>query len=233
MRLDPLHHTIIATDVERSSSRNDVLLLQMRRDLRDMLSDTLARQGIELDELTTIDDGDGFRLLLPSRISPSAALDPFIGRLGIELRMHRARSSQANRLRLRVAVHAGLLHREPGGTYTGTPLKECARLLDAPAGRELLRSSPGTNLVLLVSDSFYTTVVRNDGSLDPAAFRRIPVLVKETDEHAWAYLPEGGGARPPEQPEKPARAADGGSRVTIVGDGHHFNGPIFGGGQHG
>ena len=37
-----------------------------------------------------------------------------------------------NRLRLRVALHSGLLFREEGtGTYTGVPMKDCARLLDA------------------------------------------------------------------------------------------------------
>jgi len=232
LRLDPLQHTIIATDVERSSSRSDALLVQMRRDLWEILGDTLARQDIDIAGLTRIDDGDGFRLLLPARISPHAALDPFIGRLGIELRLHRTRSSEANRLRLRVAIHAGLLHSEPGGTYTGTPLKDCARLLDAQAGRDLLQESPRSDLVLLVSESFYNEVVRNDVSLDPAAFRRIPVQVKETDAYAWAYLPEGAQpATPP--PPAPGRPPESGGRgVTIIGNGHTF-GNVFGGDRNG
>src|SRR5687768_17206527 len=129
MRLDPLYYTIVATDVERSSRFNDVSLLRMRRDLRELLADSLARQGIDMASLPVIDDGDGFRILLPAEYSPHVALDPFVGRLSIEMREHRSASSESNRLRLRIAVHSGLLHREAGGAFAGTPLKDCARML--------------------------------------------------------------------------------------------------------
>lgn len=236
MQHDPLHHTIIATDVERSSARTDALLVRMRRDLREILAGTLDRQGIDITRLTTIDDGDGFRVLLPASVAPHAALDPFVGRLGIELRMHREAASADNRLRLRVAVHSGLLFAEPGGTYTGTPLKDCARLLDAPAGRDLLRANPRADMVLLVSDIFYRDVVAGNTSLDPAAFQRIPVKVKETDRYAWAYLP---GTSPPASPASTPTDLDGPgvgadearvrrSGVRIVGD-HHQIGNVVGG----
>jgi class 3 adenylate cyclase len=221
---------MIATDVERSSGRNDALLVRMRRDLREILSETLERQGLDPARLTRIDEGDGYRYLIPADVAPPhAALDPFVARLGIELRMHRESASEANRLRLRVAVHSGLLYAEPGGSYTGVPLKDCARLLDADAGRELLAGHPEADLVLLLTDSFYRDVVGSGTSLDPDAFRPIRIAVKETDRAGWAYLPNVAPHASAPAPSRPPA----GSGVWIAGDRNTFHGPIVGRDYHG
>lgn len=237
---DPLFHTIVATDVEKSGGRDDNLLLRMRADLRDILAGTLSRQRIDIAALTVLDDGDGFRLLLPADIAPHALVDPFLNRLGIELRAHRAAANPAHRLRLRVALHSGLLFREPSGSYTGIPLKDCARLLDAPAGRRLLADNPRADMVVLLTDAFYQDVVAGGTTVDPAWFRRIPVQVKETDRDGWAYLP---GATPPPPPEpepaeeRPATPAPSGehhSTVTIHMPGDHNSiGTVTGGNHYG
>ena len=234
---DPLFHTIVATDVEKSSGRNDNLLLRMRADLRDMLTSTLSRQNIDLAAVTMLDDGDGFRVLLPAGVPPHALLDPFVNRLGIELRAHRESAAAANRLRLRVALHSGLLHREESGSFTGRPLQACARLLDTPAGRELLTENPKADMVVLLTDGFYDDVVRSGTSLDPAWFRPIPIQVKETDGHGWAYLPGllVPAARPvrPESapaPQNPAPQSPATSSVSITGG---TIGTIIGGNYYG
>ena len=236
MRLEPKHHTIIATDVAKSSGRTDALLVRMRRDLREILSETLERQGLDPARLTRIDDGDGFRYLIPADVAPPhAALDPFIERLGIELRIHREAANQASRLRLRIAVHSGLLYAEPEGTYTGVPLKDCARLLDADAGRDLLSAHPEADLVLLLTDPFYRDVVGSGTTLDPKSFRPIRISVKETDRTGWAYLPPGVPAavsKPAAPVAKAAPVAEAAPRsgVWVQGDRNTFNGPIVGGG---
>ena len=232
MPRDPLFHTILATDVEKSGGRNDNLLVRMREDLRKMLADTLSRQHIDIAQLTVVDDGDGFRLLVPAGIPSHAMLDPFLSRLGIELRAHREAASTANRLRLRVALHLGLLYPEAAGSYTGTPLKDCARLLDAPAGRELLADNPTADMVVLLTEAFHRAVVAGGTSLNPDAFRRIPVQVKETDEYGWAYVP--GATLPPEAPrasEKPPPSG-GGSSINIHGHTNNI-GTVIGGNQYG
>ncbi|WP_306214137.1 hypothetical protein [Actinoplanes sp. RD1] len=238
MRSPALPYTIVATDVEKSSRRDDDLLLRMRADLRAMLGQALADQGVEIDAVPVLDDGDGFRLLLPADIAPRAALDPFLGRLGVELRNHRRASSELNRLRLRVAVHHGLLTREQGGSFSGTPMQVCARLLDSQAGRDLLAGAPAADFVLLVTDHFFGMVVRGGATLAPEEFRRIRVEVKETDAPAWAYLPPGGAPAPPAAgPPPTARAAaepPAGSSIGVwlSGDGHTI-GDIYGGGHGG
>lgn len=48
MKPDPVHHTIIATDVAKSGSRTDPLIIRMRADLRQILEETLGRAESQL-----------------------------------------------------------------------------------------------------------------------------------------------------------------------------------------
>lgn len=175
--------------------------------------------------------------MLAAPISPSVALDPFVANLATALRLHREASSEAHRMRLRVAIHTGLLHPEPDGVCTGGVLKECTRLLDAPVARWILDTVPSANLVVVVSQTLYDSVVSQGYTVDPALFRRIRVQVKETDEDAWAYVP--GVGLPPVTPDGPAsippveRIPAGppphSSAVNIAGDHLTFNAPVTGG----
>ena len=219
MRLEPLHHTIVATAAAASGS---AVLARMRRDLRALLEDTLTRLGLEPAELTPIGDGCRFRVLLPASVPPRAALVPFVDRLGTRLRMRRRAGGEVHRLRLRVAVHRGSLVAEPGGTYAGTPLTDVARLLDADAGRDLLDGHPAADLVLLVSKVFYDDVVRGGTDPDPALFQRVPVRTEGADGYGWAYVP----GIVPQAPPPPGAAGRREARTT---GGDVFHGPVVGG----
>src|SRR5262245_4590517 len=129
MSLEPVHHTIVAADVAGSGGRNDLLQLRMRADLRQIIADTLAAQSLDLAALPQTDLGDAIRLMI-ANVSPAVLLDPFVHNLARALRRHRQAASDAARLRLRVAITAGLLHRDGVG-WAGVPLVECARMLDA------------------------------------------------------------------------------------------------------
>jgi hypothetical protein len=240
VRLEPKHHTIIATGVAEPGGRTGAVL-------REILSETLERRG--LDPAGLAGTGDGFRYLIPSDVArPHAAFDPFVGELATGLRAHR----EAGRLRLRVAVHSGVLYAEPGGAYTGVPLTECARLLEADAGRDLLAGHPEADLVLLLTDPFYRDVVGSGtssgrgASFNSGAFR--PILVDGSDRKAWAYVsdvvPVAAADRspqssppqssppqssPPQSSPTPVPAVQASSVVWIAGDRHTFNGPIVGG----
>src|SRR5207245_11403460 len=88
------------------------------------------------------------------------------------------------RLRLRVAVHAGLLQRDDGG-WAGEPLVHSARLLDAPPVRRVLRDTEAVDLVVVISQAIYDSVVRHGYGLDPATCRKVRIRVKETIADAW------------------------------------------------
>ncbi|MFY1619137.1 hypothetical protein [Micromonospora sp. WMMD736] len=218
MNFQPFHHTVVATDVVGSSIRHDQLQLKMRTDLLDLLGRALRRQGLNIDGLTPADLGDGFRLHAPSSVSPLSMVSPFLHNLATELRVHRQSANERSRLRLRLAIHMGLLNREDSGGLSGVTLSECARLLDAPAARELIADAPDADLVVVVSDAVFEAVVRQGYGPAPEDFQRIPVVVKETSTHAWAYLagrPDTGrpiGAQPGDR-----HTADGGPDRTDTG----------------
>jgi hypothetical protein len=193
MRLEPVHHTIVAMDVAGSGGRDDVLQLQMRADLREIVADTLARQSLDLATLHPADLGDGIRLIIAG-VSPAVLLDPFVPNLATALRRHRKTAADAARLRLRVAITTGLLHRDAAG-WAGAPLVECARMLDAGPVRQVLAADERADLVVVVSQAVYDGVVRHGYGLNPDSFRPMDIAEKETKATVWIHVP-GYRARP-------------------------------------
>ncbi|SDT15899.1 macro domain-containing protein [Actinoplanes derwentensis] len=193
IRYEPVHFTIVAIDVAGSGGRDDQLLLQMRADLRRMVGDALLDQGLDPADVSMEDLGDGVRLIVPASVTPARLLDPFVTRLGAALRAHRKIMADAARLRLRVAVHMGLLHRDNGG-WAGEPLVHIARLLDAPAVRQVIGTGQ-VDLAVIVSGDVYDKVVRHGYGLDDSSYRKATIAVKETRTVAWLCAP--GHSAPP------------------------------------
>jgi hypothetical protein len=193
MPYTPIHHTIVAMDVVGSGVRDDQLTLRMRADVRSAVAAVLRQQNLDLAELGQTDLGDGLRLAVPSMISAAVLLDPFVPNLDSYLREHRKASSASARLRLRMVVHQGLVHRDHG-EWVGEPMIHCARLLDAPPLRLVMADLPTANLALAVSKSIYDSVVRHGYGLDPQTYEKAAMRLKETDAYAWIHVP---GHQPP------------------------------------
>jgi hypothetical protein len=226
VRYEPVHYTIVSLDVVRSGTRDDQLLLRMRAELRTMITDAFVRQGLDPADIDSEDLGDGVRLIVPARVTPARLLDPFVPHLAAALREHRKTAAEAARLRLRVAVHMGLLHRDAGG-WAGAPLVLSARLLDAPPLRRVLDVAERADLAVIVSGDVYEKVVRHGYGLDPAAYHRVEVAVKETRASAWIHVPgypappglqSGTATEPAPSPTRPSThphpARSGGRRLS-------------------
>jgi hypothetical protein len=201
VRHEPVHHTMVAMDVAGSGRRDDLLQLRGRADLREIVADSLAAQSLDLAALHHSDLGDGIRLIVPADISPAVLLDPFVPNLARALRQHRKAASEPAVLRLRVAVHAGLLHPDAGG-WAGEPLVACARMLDAAPVRRVLAADDRVDLVLVVSEAVYQAVVRHGYGLDPATFHPVRIAEKETVATVWIHAP--GYQIPPGLDQQPA-----------------------------
>jgi tetratricopeptide (TPR) repeat protein len=219
MRLAPLYYYIVAMDVAGSGARTDPLQLRMRADLRKIVADGFAEQGIDANRLHQSDLGDGLRLIVGPETSPALLLDPFVPGLADALRRHRAAVSDTARLRLRLAVHGGPLHRDSGG-WAGRPLIECARMLDAAPVRRVLAVDDDVDLVLVVSQRIYDDVVSHGYVLDPAMFHPVGIAEKETTATVWIYVPGyrvppglGHGAHPHERNDEVAQISPAGSAV--------------------
>jgi hypothetical protein len=96
---------------------------------------------------------------------------------GIDMERYSARGDA--RLRLRLAFHYGLLIDAPFGPAGSAPVI-VSRLLDAGLLRQALAAAAEANLVLIVSQTLYDSIVMSGfGGLAPSAYHQVRVVAPE------------------------------------------------------
>jgi hypothetical protein len=165
--------------------RDDQVQLYVRGALYDMLERAFDGSAIPWVSCYHEDRGDGALILIDPEISLAALFDPLITRLQVEVRHHNKMSSEAARIQLRIALHAGYVHADANG-LAGTTLIHLFRLLDAPQFKQELAAAP-IGLALIVSEFLYDAVLR-DGLIDSSEYHPMYVDVRETRARAWVTL---------------------------------------------
>jgi hypothetical protein len=187
-----VHCALLSVDVEQSGDerRDSEAFVQLRRALFQIMEDALEFSGITWSSCLRHDTGDGMIVVVPSEFPKSRLLYPMLERLAASLRHHNRYASQAIRIRLRVAIHAGDVRVDDYG-ITGRPKVLLARLLDAGPLRGALAEAPDTATVaVIVSDSFYDDVIcHGHKGVDPRLYVPVTVRVKETEARAWLHVP--------------------------------------------
>lgn len=200
------HRVLVGIDVIGSGSRAEDVQLYVREAMYQILERAFDNAGVGWHTCRSVDRGDGAIVALPPEISSSCAVDSLILHLHAVLRRHNRVVVRSAEIRLRMAVHAGLLHFDDNGVG-GDAIVHLSRLLDAPRFKAALALTP-SDLGTLVSDHFYCTVIRSGaGLIDPDMYISVPVVLKETRCTAWLYLP-------------PSRA------MTSIGTRSRANGPV-------
>jgi class 3 adenylate cyclase len=195
------HCGLFAVDVVgRAGPARDVdIQLFLRESLYELLARAFRDARLDWDDCLREDRGDGMLMIVPGHMLSAAGIDPLVDRLRTGLRRHNRVVTEAARIRLRVAIHYGEVHRDDHGVF-GADLNHVFRLLDAPALKRALAESGG-DLGLVVSDYVYHSVIRHNLiPADPAAFRPVRVAVKETRARAWLHLPGASATMPWLQP---------------------------------
>ena len=109
-------------------------------------------------------------------------------------RRHNEGSTIQRRMRLRLAFHAGEIHQDAHGV-AGAAINHAFRLIEAPALKSALDTSPGV-LAVIVSGWFFDEVVRHHPAAAPGVYRQVQVtVVKETDTVAWIRVADDRAAR--------------------------------------
>ena len=88
-----------------------------------------------------------------------------------------------------MALHAGEVNYDEHGV-TAAAINLTFRLLESGPVKEALADSSGT-LAIIASSWFFEEVVRHSVA-DVAAYRPVPVMVKETTTTGWICLPDDG-----------------------------------------
>ncbi|RKS76541.1 hypothetical protein BZB76_1897 [Actinomadura pelletieri DSM 43383] len=174
------------------AARADPVRVRVRKAMYEGLDQSLAVAGVRLDDCYHEDRGDGVMVILPPHIKVESLLTGVIDRLRSEVRHHNEASSEAARMRLRVAVNVGEAESDGRGIVS-TALTHTFRLLDAAPLKDAVREAD-TGIAVIVSRRVYDDVVRHGrGQVDPGDYYRVRVEVKETVDEAWVMVP---GVRP-------------------------------------
>jgi class 3 adenylate cyclase len=179
-----MHHSILVVDMAGYGRLDNRGQLRARAILDKSIDTAIRTIGLTRACSAIYHRGDGVLMVIPPTISKADLLDPLLPRLAKAIHAANA-DPTSERVRIRVAVHAGELIQDSTGWF-GTDLNLACRLVDAEAAYARLRESVESEIVLVTSDVIYEGVIRHGyRDLDPSDYRRVRVRAKEVDTTAW------------------------------------------------
>jgi hypothetical protein len=184
------HRTILILDIEGYSAedRDDSIRVGLRARLRELMTKVLVEAGIDDSRYTTQSTGDGLLVTIDPLIGKPRILGPLVDGLATSLREQNRATEPAERMRVRLVVHAADVLIDPDGPL-GDQVNFAFRLLDAELLRVLLKHASGP-LVVCVSDAVYRQVIaqRHEG-LDPADFEGVWLESRNVRGLGWVHAP--------------------------------------------
>ncbi|WP_406839401.1 adenylate/guanylate cyclase [Streptomyces sp. AHU1] len=173
---------LLFADIKGFSSRSDRDQLRSREDLYAELCSAFTD---ELWQLCPHEDrGDGVLVVVPPALPVETLFTDVLPRLERGLGGRR-RSDPL--LRLRIAVHAGAVHRDSHG-FAGNAVNHVFRLCDGEPLRQAIDEA-ASDTALLVSGVVHDSVVRAGlPGVEPTTFHAVAFQVKETHARAWLHV---------------------------------------------
>ncbi|MEH0844162.1 hypothetical protein V6U81_17380 [Micromonospora sp. CPCC 205711] len=180
----------MAVDVTGYSRRSTAGTEQVQRDLVELLSRVRRGAGVPDSAVRPQPQGDGQFTVLPAGIDESVVISRLVAGLGRQLRALNAGRPTADRLRMRVALHRGLVKPAPNG-WVGASAIAVHRILDSPPLRDALTARPAVDFVLGLPDVLFQDVIRH-ATEPPLPVDFAPVTVelpaKGFVEHGWLHI---------------------------------------------
>jgi hypothetical protein len=132
--------TIVALDIERSTSRPDPVKAELRATMSDLFDAALRAVGHPRHRDRFADRGDGFLALIHGvDHTPEVLLRRVIPASGVLLAEYNTVRPPHRQLRVRVVVHAGTVFYDANGCF-GEALETAFHLLDAAGVKQALRA---------------------------------------------------------------------------------------------
>ena len=190
--------------MESYSRRNNVLQHRGQKAFRRIMDEATSEVGLDRVDWLIQQGGDGELAILPPATSErtiAAKLAPVVDRL---LRDHNQDLAPEAKVRLRLAVHQGLVHLDGANGFPSDAVVHVCRLVDSPQLKQALRAFPGADVALIVSDSVYREVIEHYRDVRPDQFAEVRAEIpdKRFSATAWIYVPgenaAGGTLRPAE-----------------------------------
>ncbi len=215
-----VHRAIVCVDVEGFGDRRRTNPDQLaaRDGLYFALSQAFTRSGLYWEDCYHEDRGDGALILISPDVPKSLLVTDLPRELASALKEHNQARSRQERIRLRLAVHAGEVHYDAHGV-AGASINMAFRLLEARPLKRALAGSSGV-LAVIASRWFFEEVIRHTPASAPTSYRRVAIVVKETRDSAWICRPD----HPylPDELDKPEVIADSVLDNAIAVTGHQI-----------
>ncbi|MEZ0094081.1 hypothetical protein [Streptacidiphilus sp. EB129] len=181
----------VAYDIESYSRRDQFSQFDAQSRLTELLDSACAAAGLAVGDCRFQQQGDGGLALLPTggSVDDPRLIDAFVRSLITGLAtVNRLRSAEA-RIRLRVAVHEGVVFTAAHG-YVGGAVVDVFRMCDAAPTRSALIDNPRADLVLVAADGVYRDVLMHGHHTLPGdAFERHELRVKDYAGVGWIHVP--------------------------------------------
>lgn len=189
--IQPRQRTVLAWDVEASTTRTNMARAALRKDMYQLLGAALLECDITEDLREPFHDrGDGgVTLVHPvDRLPKTLLLHTFVPTLNDMLDEHAATFPE-RAFRLRVAIHSGEVLFDENGIF-GEDVDITFRLLNAQPLKDRLRQTAAL-LVLAVSDDIHRSVVRHGyAGIDCRTFDPIIALELGGQRYrGWVQVP--------------------------------------------
>ncbi|WP_283137500.1 hypothetical protein [Rhizohabitans arisaemae] len=190
------YRALLAADVEGFTTHPDTALPDVSLYFQRVIRDACEASGLgkSWDALAfRVFKGDGVLAAFPIQ-ALARLIDPFAAHVQHRLSdMRPELRSQGIRLRLRLALHAGLLDdRRPDTPGVSAATNTVSRLLNSqPLYRALEESDPDVTFtaILLSSEVFENTVVGGRTTLRPSQFTKVEATSKRFHQPGYLYVP--------------------------------------------
>jgi hypothetical protein len=186
----PEDRTILAVDIEGfgRQARTNLTRVRLRRQLARWCRTLLKQAQVSPSQWCAQDTGDGFIFSVDSHIPRNVLLSRFVGGLAQRLGRYNRNRAEAERIRLRLAMHAGDVLRDPEPIHGEATVLAC-RLLDAAVLRACLEVTDQP-LGAIVSQMIYDNIVRQAyRPIVPATWHAVVAATKEGTLPAWVHVP--------------------------------------------
>ncbi len=183
----------MAADVVGYSRRGSAETELLQHDLVEVLGRARRAAGIGDGLVSPQPQGDGQFTVLPVGIDEAAVIPALLRELGERLAERDRDRPPQESMRLRVALHRGLMKESVNG-WVGTAAIAVHRLLDSPPLRAAVSDNPAAVYALGVPDVLYRDVIVHAVQPPVAAdFREMTVELPEKDfvERGWIHVGPG------------------------------------------
>ncbi|MFC0112689.1 hypothetical protein [Kibdelosporangium aridum] len=182
------HRTVIAVDIVGfgAHSRNNINQVRVRHGMYWAMQEAFGSVGIPWDDCYREDRGDGVLILAHADVPKALFVDRLPNALAGALITHNHVHPPEEKMRLRLALHAGEVNYDDHGV-TGSAITHTFRLLEAKAVEDTIAVSSAV-LAVVGSAWFFDEVIRHSEWSQAKAYRSVEISNKETTTRAWIRL---------------------------------------------